>query len=103
MWIVLRNVPRPDIPVWPGRRWLAFADAVSWPAVWIAVALRLPRPGGVVVPVIMALAGLFAVRRCWQAIVMNERYRFTTWRWGYPVAMLMVLGIFIKLALLLRP
>ena len=103
MWIVLTIAPRPDVPVWPGRRWLACADAVGWPAVWVAVALQLPQPRGVVVPVVIALAALFAGRRCWQAIMFNERYRFTTWRWGYPVALLMVLGLLIKLALLIRP
>ena len=50
MWLVLTRAPLPDAPYWPGRCLLALADAVAWPAGWIALATQLPQPAGIVGP-----------------------------------------------------
>ena len=97
MWILFTPVPRPDAPYWPGRRWLAALDAVVWPAGWALVVAQAPMPMGIVGLVITASAALFAVNRLQQAVLRNERYRFTTWRWGKAVVGLMLLGLIIKL------
>jgi hypothetical protein len=47
--------------------------------------------------VITASAGLVAVSRIQRALLRNERYRFTTWRWGKVVLGLVLLGLIIKL------
>lgn len=97
MWLVLTRAPLPDAPYWPGRRLLALADAVAWPAGWIALATQLPKPVGIVGPVIIALAVLSAVGRVHRASLRNHRYHFTTWRWGRIGAMLLLFGVVIRL------
>jgi hypothetical protein len=37
-----------------------------------------------------------STRRAWDT---NERYRFTTWRWGVPLATRLALGAALKVAL----
>lgn len=98
MWILLWREPRPDALVWPGRRMLAAIDALAWPLLWIVVARHLPEPAGVVEPVVIALAMLSAIGRVNRALWSNERYWFTTWRWGRIVAGLMLIGVVMKLA-----
>jgi hypothetical protein len=96
MWIVLaRPVPK-DMPYWLGRRWLAALDAISWPALWIAVARHAPADFGLIAPVICAVAVLAGLSRLWTAVWRNERYRFTTWRWGRVLVGLMALGLLMK-------
>lgn len=97
MWIVLARTPRRDAPYWPGRRLLAFADAVLWPVGWIVMATHLPPPVGIVGQVVIALAVLSAIGRAHRAVVYNERYHFTTWRWGRVLIALLLLGAVIKL------
>ena len=46
---------------------------------------------------IIACAALSAASRLQQALLRNERYRFTTWRWGKIVVGLALLGLIIKL------
>ncbi|MDP1691246.1 MAG: hypothetical protein Q8L49_04710 [Burkholderiaceae bacterium] len=48
--------------------------------------------------VITASAALFAAGRLQRALLRNERYRFTTWRWGKIVVGLVLLGLVIKMA-----
>ena len=97
MWILFTPVPRPDAPYWPGRRRLAALDAIVWPAGWALVVAQAPMPMGIVGLVITASAALFAVSRLLRALLRNERYRFTTWRWGKVVVGLVLLGLVMKL------
>ena len=98
MWILFTPEPLPDAPNWPGRRRLAALDAIVWPAGWALVVAQAPMPTGIVGLVIIASAALFAVSLLQRALLCNERYRFTTWRWGKVVVGLVLLGLFIKLA-----
>jgi hypothetical protein len=99
MWLVLTRAPLPDAPYWPGRRLLALVDAVAWPAAWIALAMHLPKPAGIVGPMVIALAVLSALGRVHRAALQNHRYHFTTRRWGRVVAGLLLIGLLLKVAL----
>ena len=100
MWVVLlAKEPKPDAVVWPGRRALGFVDAVGWPLAWIVMALHLPKPAGLMGPAIITIAALAAASRAFRALYRNERYWFTTWRWGVPVAILLVAGLVLKVAI----
>ena len=46
--------------------------------------------------VIQAFLIMFVLRRAYLAVFWNERYQFTTWRWGMPLASLVALGALIK-------
>lgn len=96
MWLVLTRAPLPDAPYWPGRRLLALADAVAWPAAWIALAMQLPQPAGIVGPTVIALAALSAVGRVHRAAWQNHRYHFTTLRWGRILVGLVLIGLVLK-------
>ena len=91
MWVVIPRAPSPDATPWPGRRLLAFFDAVAWPAGWLVAVSIVPKPG-VFGQVVGALLVLCALRRIRIALFRNERYRFTTWRWGIPVMTLVAFG-----------
>jgi hypothetical protein len=97
MWIFVARAARPDASQWAGRRTLAVVDAIFWPALWLAIIASAPFDLGVVGWVGSGLAGLAAVRRGHRAIYRNERYWFTTWRWGVPVAILLAVGSAIRL------
>jgi hypothetical protein len=99
MWLVLTRAPLPDAPYWPGRRLLALVDAVAWPAAWIVLAAHLPKPAGILGPMIIALAVLSALGRLRRAAWQNHRYHFTAWRWGRVVGVLLLLGVVLKFAL----
>jgi len=96
MWLVLTRAPQPDAPYWPSRRLLALVDAVAWPAAWIALAMQLPQPAGIVGPMVIALLVLSALGRAHRAAWQNHRYRFTTWRWGRVAAGALVIGLVLK-------
>ncbi len=96
MFIAIARTPRPDAADWPGRRTFALLDALAWPALWFVAILAMPAKTGVVGLVIQALSILFAFRRTWLALFRNERYRFTTWRWGVSLASLVALGALMK-------
>lgn len=96
MWLILARAPLPDAPYWPGRRLLALADAAGWPSVWIAVAMHLPQPAGIVGPMVIVLAVLSAIGRLHRAVCENHRYHFTTWRWGRLALGLLLLGAMLK-------
>ena len=74
---------------------LAALDAIVWPALRFVAILTVPKTG-LVGTVIAALSIMFALRRAYLAVFCNERYRFTTWRWGVPLASLVALGALIK-------
>lgn len=81
VFFLMYREPKPDAEYWPGRCWLAAADALAWPGLLIAWALQWPRPG-VFVPVLVSVAALLALRRLYRAVWLNHRYWFTTWRFA---------------------
>lgn len=81
MWVLFTRSPPPDMPYWPGRRWLAALDAVVWPSLCVALLQSLPSKGGLIGALVSALAVVAAFRRLHTAVAVNHRYRFTTWRW----------------------
>ena len=99
MLVVLAREPRPPAQVWAGRRWLAGIDALLWPGLWIAGVSFAPLPTGVAGLLLVAAAVWCAVQRLREAVFENERYRFTTWRWGRPAVGLLLIGAFLKIAL----
>lgn len=99
MWVLFARAPPPDAPYWPGRRWLAAVDAVAWPAAgWCALS-QVPGQGGLVLAFVMALLVVSAARRLFTALLVNHRYRFTTWRWGRVLAWMVAVGALLKLGL----
>jgi len=97
MLLLLTRPPLPDARPWPGRRWFALVDALAWPMVWLAFAVKAMPDGLAAWAVAAALTGCTAVR-CWRALWLNHRYRFTTWRWGRAIVALLALGALLKLA-----
>jgi hypothetical protein len=99
MWLIVARAPIPDAHVWPGRRLLALADALVWPALLAGVVIAMPTHGGLVALVVVAGCLVAAVGRAWRALAQNHRYRFTTWRWGRWLVWMLVLGYAMKLAI----
>lgn len=93
--MLVARAPRPDAPLWPGRQLLSVVDAVAWPAAGLAAMSLVPK-AGVVGLIVDCLLVLMTVRRTSTALFRNERYRFTTFRWGIPVITLVALGIAMK-------
>lgn len=100
MWLLVAREPLPDAPHWPGRSWLAALDAVAWPLAAIALVIHLDQTMslGVVKLVVLGVAPLLAASRLHRALWANHRYRFTTWRWGKPMLMLLAVGLVMKIA-----
>ena len=96
MWMLFARAPPPDAPYWSGRRWFAAVDAVAWPALWIFLLNHVSASGGLVGAVVIAVTALVALRRLCTALWSNHRYRFTTWRWGKLLAMLLLIGWIVK-------
>ncbi|HSI51857.1 hypothetical protein LRH25_30840 [Ideonella azotifigens] len=101
MLMILQRTPQPDARVWPGRRLLAFADAVAWPVAWANFVFGLPAHLGLAGQCVLAYCGFAAIQRAHQAVVQNPRYHFTTWRWGRWVVLVLAFGYALKLATLL--
>jgi hypothetical protein len=99
MLFFIHRPPRPDVPVWPGRRLLASLDALVWPAALIGVVVTMPLRAGVVGALVVALAVLLSIGRLRTAIFLNHRYVMSTWRWGKPVAALLMIGLVMKVVL----
>lgn len=97
MWLLYARAPVPDAPYWPGRRPLALLDALGWPGLIAAMVGSLSMQTGIVGSLTLALCALFGVRRCVRALWHNERYQFTTWRCGLPLAVLLAVGAALKL------
>ena len=89
---------RADVAVWPGRRVLAVADAVAWPALWIYVTLHAPFETGLAGKAVVTLAAVMAVHRVVKALLRNERYRFSVVRWGKVAVGFLFLGFALKIA-----
>lgn len=100
MWVTVVRESRPDAVSWPGRRELATIDAVVWPVMWVLLIRHAPAPVGIIGPFVFAAAALSAAMRLHRAIWNNQRYWFTTWRWGRMVAALLLMGEVLKFALL---
>lgn len=96
MWLLVAREPRQNAPQWMGRRGLAALDAVLWPAVAILLVCMAPAPLGVFGPVAAAALLLASLVRLRRAILNNNRYWFTTWRWGGVALGLMLVGAVIK-------
>jgi len=99
MRLVITRAPRQDAAYWPGRRWLALLDALAWPALWAIAAIEAPFSTGLVGAVALSFLGVIAARRSHTAVFRNERYWFTTWRWGRVVAAMLLTGVVLKLTL----
>jgi hypothetical protein len=99
--IFIRHV-RPDADVWPGRRLLAVLDAVAWPALWIYAIWNLPFHTGIAGELAIAIATFVALPRMLKAWTRNERYSFSTWRWGRVVVALILVGVALKIALVMQ-
>ena len=95
--IFVRQV-RPDAHVWRGRRLLALLDAVAWPGLLIYAVRQAPFESAAAGDVIAAAAVLIAGFRSVKAFCWNERYRFTTWRWGRVALVLIAVGLLLKMA-----
>ena len=98
MWLLYARTPVPDAPHWPGRRLLAVIDALVWPGLIAAMISSSSLQTGVVGSMTLALCMVYGVRRCMRALWHNERYQFTGWRWGLPLAALLAVGAALKLA-----
>jgi hypothetical protein len=94
--IFVRHV-RPDTAIWPGRRLLAVLDAVAWPALWLYAIWRVPFDTGVSGKVLATAGVLIAARRVLRAWVRNERYWFSTRRWGGFLLALIVVAVVLKI------
>ena len=95
--IFVREV-RPDAHAWRGRKLLALLDAVAWPGIWIFAVRHAPFDTAAVGDFIVAAAVVIAGLRTVKALSQNERYRFTTWRWGRFALALIVVGLLLKMA-----
>lgn len=60
MWLLVARQPVPDVEVWPGRPLLAAGDAVAWPVFWAWALQQLLGTGGIIVPLLTAMAVLSA-------------------------------------------
>lgn len=100
MFVVFLSRPARVYGVWSGRRTLAVLDAVAWPAAWAwLLATKVPN-GGLTVRWLLALLGCIAVRRVWRAMVDNEYYGFSTWRWGKVLLWAWGFGLLLKWSLM---
>jgi hypothetical protein len=98
MLILITREPRADAPYWRGRRLLAAVDALVWPLAWVLLVGQIPAGAGLLRPVAV-VAALCAISRLYGAVLVNHRYRFTTWRCLRFVALLLSVWIVLKLAL----
>ena len=97
MFVVLYRNPKPDAEQWPGRRSLAAIDAVLWPALWIMAVAAFRDRTGILAPMAIALLVLFAAARLTRALWRNERYWFSTRRWGKFAVVLAAIGFALQL------
>jgi hypothetical protein len=98
MIVLIAREPRPDAPCWPGRRLLGAVDALAWPTAWIVLLWRIPGAAGLLRPAI-AVAALWAFFRVCEAVFVNHRYVFTTWRWARFAALLLLVWLVLKMTM----
>ena len=97
MWIFMARPPRPDASPWLGRRAFAALDAVLWPLLCLVAISSVPFQVGALGWVAVGVASFAAIVRIRRALWRNERYWFTTSRWGVPIATLVAIGFAISL------
>jgi hypothetical protein len=99
MWVLFARAQPPDAPYWSGRRWLAAVDAVMWPGLWVLAVQRLPAATGLVGALVCTWAVAAGLHRLQTALRHNNRYRFTTWRWGKLLGWVLLIGALLRLFL----
>ena len=99
MWILFARAPIPNVAYWPGRRLLAALDAMLWPALAVWALSCVANSAGLIRPVVIACAFIVALQRIRTALWSNHRYRFTTWRVGRVIALLLMVGLVLKLSM----
>jgi hypothetical protein len=99
VWIVVERAPAPDMPYWSGRRWLAAIDAIAWPLGLGLLLGRGPGKTGLMLPMASAVLLLWGLSRFHKAVWLNHRYRFTTWWVLGILAVLVIVGLVLKIAL----
>ena len=92
MWLLFTRAPPPDAPYWPGRRWLAAVDALVWPGLCWLLLGQIEEAGGLVVSLLKSLLVLSAARQLHVALLMNHRYHFRMWRWGWCLARIVAIS-----------
>ena len=96
MWLLFARAAPPDVPYWPGRRWFAAVDAVVWPG-FVGFALgQIDEAGGLLIALLKALLVLSAARRLHDALLLNHRYHFSTWRWGWTLARMLAIAALLR-------
>lgn len=96
MWMLFTRAPMPDAPYWPGRRWFAVVDAVVWPGLYGLLLSQIDGGGGLFVALLKSLLALSAARQLHVALLMNHRYRFRTWRWGWCLARVVAIAALLR-------
>lgn len=99
MWILFARSPIPDVAYWPGRRLLAALDAMLWPALAVWALSAVPHSAALIRPVVISCGLIVGAQRIRTAVWSNHRYRFSTWRVGRVVALLMLVGLVLKLSM----
>jgi hypothetical protein len=97
MWLLIAPNPRPDAVVWPGRRVVAAVDAVLWPLLGVWLLSQSPLSLGLFGPTVAGVGAVAAVSRLRRAVWENQRYRFSSWKWGRAMAVLVLFGMAMKL------
>ena len=80
-----------------GRHVARLCKPKHWPMVGVALLWQLPAHGKITGRVLVAVLVLVAIGRVRRAWFENEYYRFTTWRWGKPVIMMMAVAWAVRL------
>ena len=76
---------------------MAAIDAVAWPALGAMAVATVSGSTGIVGWVLVGLGVVLLPLRVRRAVWQNERYWFTTWRLGAPLAALVAIGLAMKL------
>ena len=96
MWLLFTRAPPPDAPYWPGRRWFAAVDAVMWPGLYCLLLCQIDEAGGLFIALLKSLLVLSAARSLRVALLINHRYQFRTWRWGWSLARIVALAVLLR-------
>jgi hypothetical protein len=99
VWVLFARLPRPDVPYWAGRRWLAAIDAVAWPGLCVLAVQNLLTEAGLMGAFACAWAVLAGLYRLQIALWNNHRYHLTTLRWAKLLSCVLVLGFLLRLFL----
>ncbi|MCC9597953.1 MULTISPECIES: hypothetical protein [unclassified Rubrivivax] len=89
--------PRPDLHVWPGRRWISAADALAWPFAAMAAVSAVVEDSGSTARLVNATLCVLATCRLTRAVLANQRYRMTTVWFAKVAALPLAVGSTLKL------